>query len=76
MGKRLFWTFLLIVALATTAAVAYIQSEAFARLVKNRLQGSVARNLGIELNFDRLKIGVLPPSLSLVNVDSCASMLS
>jgi hypothetical protein len=69
MGKRLFWTFLLSVALVTTAAVIYIQSEAFARIVRTRLQESVTRGLGVDLNFDRLKIGVLPPSVSLVNVD-------
>lgn len=69
MGKRLFWTFMLSVALVTAAAVIYIQSEAFARIVRRRLQDDVARHLGVELNFDRLKIGVLPPSVSLLNVD-------
>ena len=69
MGRRLLWTFLLIVTVITTAAVVYVQSETFARIVRARLQGSVAQSLGVELNFDRLKIGVLPPSVSLVNVD-------
>jgi hypothetical protein len=55
--------------LATTAAVIYIQSESFARIVRQRLQERVAKSLGVELNFDRLKIGVLPPSVSLLNVD-------
>src|SRR5262245_36773925 len=69
MGKRIFWIFLLVVSLATAAAVIYIQSESFARIVKQRLQHNVSKNLGVELNFDRLKIGVLPPSVSLLNVD-------
>ncbi len=69
MGKRIFWIFLLSVALATTVAVIYIQSEAFAHIVRSHVQSRVARNLGVELNFERLKIGVLPPSISLLNVD-------
>lgn len=69
MGKRIFWIFLLTVAFATTTAVIYIQSESFARVVRRNLQEKVAKNLGIELNFDRLKIGILPPSISLLNVD-------
>jgi translocation and assembly module TamB len=69
MGKRIFWIFLLTVALATTAAVLYLESESFAILLKREIQLRVSKNLGVELNFDRLKIGVLPPSISLVNVD-------
>ncbi|MGE3261215.1 MAG: translocation/assembly module TamB domain-containing protein [Bacteriovoracia bacterium] len=69
MGKRIFWIFMLMVVSVTTIAVLYIQSESFARLAKQNIQSRVARNLGVELNFDRLKIGVLPPSLSLLNVD-------
>lgn len=69
MGKRIFWIFLLSVVVATTAAVVYIQSEEFARIVRERLQMRVAKSLGVDLNFDRLKIGVLPPSLSLLSVD-------
>jgi hypothetical protein len=69
MGKRIFWIFLLTVTVATAAAVIYIQSEGFARIVRERLQNRVAKSLGVELIFDRLKIGVLPPSISLLNVD-------
>ncbi|HEY8280678.1 MAG TPA: hypothetical protein VIH99_13700, partial [Bdellovibrionota bacterium] len=69
MGKRIFWLFLLSVAVVTTVAVIYIQSEPFARIVRRHLQNKVAKSLGVELNFERLKIGVLPPSLSLTNVD-------
>jgi|GEM_PF-5391045 len=69
MGKRIFWIFLLLVSLTTAAMVIYVQSESFARIVKDRLQRNVSRNLGVDLNFDRLKIGVLPPSVSLLNVD-------
>ena len=58
-----------LVSLATASAVGYIQSESFAKIVREKLQASVVRNLGVELGFDRLKIGVLPPSISLVNVD-------
>ncbi len=69
MGKRLLWTFLLLVAALTTAALLYLQSESFARLAKEKIQTRVTRSLGLELNFDRLQIGILPPSLSLLNVD-------
>jgi hypothetical protein len=69
MGKRLFWIFVLTMVVTTAIAVAYIQSEHFARIAKEKIQALVARDLGIDLNFDRLRIGVLPPSLSLVNVD-------
>lgn len=69
MGKRIFWIFLLVMSVATAAVVIYIQSESFARIVKVKVQENVSKNLGVELNFDRLKIGVLPPSISLLNVD-------
>lgn len=69
MGKRIFWIFLLFVSLTTASAVIYLQSESFARIVKDRLQRNVSKNMGVDLNFDRLKIGVLPPSVSLLNVD-------
>lgn len=68
MGKRIFWIFMLMVVSVTTVAVLYIQSESFAKLAKEQIQTKVVRELGVELNFDRLKIGVLPPSLSLLNV--------
>lgn len=76
MGKRIFWIFILVVTVCTTAAVMYIQSEGFARIAKVRIQQTVARDLGLELNFDRLQVGVLPPSLSLVNVDVKVSQKS
>ena len=69
MGKRLFWIFLLSVAAISGIAVAYIQSESFARIVRRELQERVAKSLGVELNFERVKIGVLPPSLALQGVD-------
>lgn len=69
MGKRIFWIFLLIVSLTTAAAVIYVQSESFARILKDRIQQNVSRSMGLDLGFDRLKIGVLPPSVSLTNVD-------
>jgi hypothetical protein len=69
MGKRLFWIFVLTIGVITTIAATYIQSESFARIAKDKIQAAVARDLGIELNFDHLRIGVLPPSVSLVNVD-------
>jgi hypothetical protein len=69
MGKRLFWIFVLTMVVTTAIAVSYIQSEHFARIAKEKIQLLVARDLGIDLNFDRLRIGVLPPSVSLVNVD-------
>ena len=53
----------------TIVAVTYIQSESFAKIAKEKIQKRVAKEMGLELNFDRLKIGVLPPSLSMVNVD-------
>lgn len=60
---------MLMVVSLTTVAVLYIQSESFARLAKENIQSRVVRQLGVELNFDRLRIGILPPSLSLMNVD-------
>lgn len=69
MGKRIFWIFILTVVAATTAAVMYFQSEHFARLAKDKIQKTVSRDLNIDLNFDRLQVGVLPPSLSMLNVD-------
>lgn len=69
MGKRIFWTFILVVVASTAAALMYIQSETFAKIAKRKIQAAVARDAGIELTFDRLQIGVLPPSVSLVNVD-------
>ena len=69
MGKRIFWIFLLVVSVATAAVVVYVQSESFARILKEKIQENVSKNLGVELNFDRLRIGVLPPSISLLNVD-------
>lgn len=69
MGKRIFWIFLLGMFVATASAVIYVQSESFARIVKDKIQKNVSKNLGVDLNFDRLRIGVLPPSISLINVD-------
>lgn len=69
MGKRIFWIFILTVVASTTAALMYIQSESFAAIAKAKLQLVLAKEAGLDLNFDRLRIGVLPPSLSLVNVD-------
>jgi hypothetical protein len=69
MGKRIFWIFILLVALSTAAVIVYIQSEAFANIVKREIQKTVSRDLGIELNFDRVRIGILPPSISLQKVD-------
>ncbi len=69
MGKRIFGIFLLLILAATASGVAYIQSESFARLAKAKLQEAVARDMGLELNFDRLKVGMLPPSVSLLHVD-------
>ena len=61
MGKRIFWIFLLVMSVATAAVVIYVQSESFAHIVKKKIQENVSKNLGVELNFDRLRIGVLPP---------------
>jgi hypothetical protein len=69
MGKRIFWIFIITVVLSTTAVILYIQSESFASIVKNEIQKTVSRDLGIELNFDRVRIGILPPSISLLKVD-------
>lgn len=60
---------MLVVVSLTTLAVVYIQSESFATLAKQNIQSRVSRDFGLMLNFDRLRIGVLPPSLSLKNVD-------
>lgn len=69
MGKRIFWIFMLFIGLSATAAIIYVQSESFAMFAKKKLQDKVAKDLGIELNFDHLKIGVLPPSVSLIKLD-------
>lgn len=69
MGRRIFWIFILFVSSVTLGMVLYIQSEAFARLAKGKIQRTVSRELGAEINFDRLRVGILPPSLSLVNVE-------
>jgi hypothetical protein len=69
MGKRIFWIFIASVVLSTAAVIFYIQSESFATIVKKEIQKTVSRDLGIELNFDRVRIGILPPSISLLKVD-------
>ncbi len=69
MGKRIFWIFISLVALSATAVVIYIQSESFANIVKREIQKTVSRDLGIDLNFDRVRIGILPPSISLQKVN-------
>lgn len=69
MGKRIFGIFILLLSLATVSLVLYIQSESFAKLAKRKIQKEVSSELGVQLDFDRLRIGVLPPSLSLVNVE-------
>jgi hypothetical protein len=69
MGKRLFWIFMLAMLVTSTIAVIYIQSESFANFAKEKIRSRVQKDLGLEMNFDRLKIGILPPSVSLMNVD-------
>jgi hypothetical protein len=69
MGKRIFWIFVLLVIAATTGALMYIQSESFAQIAKAKIQAVASKEAGVDLNFERLKVGVLPPSLSLTNVD-------
>src|SRR5690606_29636455 len=65
----IFGIFILLLSLATVSLVLYIQSESFAKLAKRKIQKEVSSELGVQLDFDRLRIGVLPPSLSLVNVE-------
>lgn len=69
MGKRIFWIFILLVSAATAAAVTYLQSEYFAVWAKEKMRTKVAAELGLNLEFDRLRIGLLPPSLSLTSVN-------
>lgn len=69
MGKKIFWIFISLVVLSATAVIIYIQSESFANIVKKEIQKTVSRDLGIELNFDRVRIGILPPSISLQKVN-------
>lgn len=68
MGKRIFWIFIALMASIVAGAVLYIQSEKFANFAKERVQKIAAKEAGLDVNFDRLKIGILPPSVSLVNV--------
>ncbi|MCO5142647.1 MAG: translocation/assembly module TamB [Oligoflexia bacterium] len=68
MGRRVFIIFLLTITAITTAAVVYIQSEKFAEILKKEIRTRVTKNLGLDVDFERMKIGVFPPSVSLVNV--------
>ena len=70
MGKKIFWIFVLVVVSAATSLILYIQSESFARLAKGHLQERVVSSLGLEVQFDRIQLGVFPPSISLVNLDA------
>ncbi len=68
MGRRIFWIFALVVALSTGLAIGYIQSEKFANILKDQIKRQFPEDSGVKLDFDRLTVGILPPSVSLVNV--------
>ena len=67
MGKKLFLFFFLFVSMAVTGLIIYIQSSSFAAFVKKQLDDKIAKNSGILIEFDRLKVDILPPGISLVD---------
>ncbi len=69
MGKRIFWIFILLISATTAGLITYLQSAEFAEVLKKELKARVPANSGIKLDFDRLTVGILPPSISLTNVD-------
>jgi hypothetical protein len=68
MGKRIFWIFFLTIASLTVGVVLYIQSQRFANFIKKELGGKLAAEAGIEVEFERIKVNILPPGFSMVHV--------
>lgn len=68
MGKKIFWFFILFVSVSVGSVLMYVQSSYFANFIKNELDEKVSKDSGLLLEFDRLKVDVLPPGVSLVNV--------
>src|SRR3989344_3045240 len=67
MGKRIFWIFIFAVSLATMSVVLFVESNYFARFLKEKLDKNLSSKLGISLNFSKLSINMLPPGLAIVD---------
>ncbi|NUM89068.1 MAG: hypothetical protein HUU37_07690, partial [Bdellovibrionales bacterium] len=68
MGKRIFWVFVLLVGISSGLVVGYIQSERFAEILKTQIKRQFPEGSGLHLDFDRITVGILPPSASVVNL--------
>jgi hypothetical protein len=67
MKKHPFVLFLLTVTVLITGAIAFIQSESFARVLKGFVARHLPSNLGIQADFSDLSVGLFPPSVSIRN---------
>lgn len=68
LGKRIAWIFVLSVCAAITSLVLFVQSAKFAVLAKNEIRKHVTPTVGVNIEFDRLKVSFFPPGLALSNV--------
>src|SRR5258708_4392492 len=67
MKKHPFVIFLLTVAILITGAIAFIQSERFATVLKGFVARHLPSDLGVRADFSDLSVGLFPPSVSIRN---------
>lgn len=67
MRKNPLLIFTLVIGLLTAAMVIFIQSPAFARIVKRVASQYIPKNVGIEGDFESLSIQLFPPGIALVD---------
>ncbi len=67
MFKSPFLIFIMVVSALVGAAVGFIQSEAFARIVKKTVAQKLPAEMGVQGDFSDLSIALFPPGVSIKN---------
>lgn len=65
--NRIAILFLLFVGGFTTLTISFIESETFARIIKDRLASKIGKEIDADINFRKIKIGIFPIATYLID---------